>query len=56
MSERRSLGVVKKVQSIFLEKLVFEGAFEVIMLHFMEPIHIELPDEAIHFFVSEISG
>ena len=35
---------------------MFECAFEVIMLHFVEAIHVELSDEAIHFFVSEISG
>ena len=35
---------------------MFECAFEVVMLHLVEAIHVELSDEAIHFFVSEISG
>ena len=32
-----------------------EGAFKMVMFHFMEAIHIELSDKAIHFFMSEVS-
>ena len=34
---------------------MLEGAFEVIMFHFVEAIHVELPHKAVHFFVSEVS-
>jgi hypothetical protein len=40
---------------IFLEEFMLEGAFEIVMFNFMKAIHIELPDETIHFVVSEIS-
>ena len=56
MRVSRSLGIGGGVLAILLEELVLEGAFEVVVLHFVEAIHVELPDEAIHFFVSEISG
>ena len=34
---------------------VFEGAFEVVVFHFVEAIHVQLPDETVHFFVSEVA-
>ena len=48
--------IFKDILPIFLKELVLESAFEVVMFHFMEAIHIELPYKTIHFFVSEISG
>jgi hypothetical protein len=42
------------VRSVFLEVLVLEGAFEVVMLHFVEAVHVELPHKAVDFFVPEI--
>jgi DNA-binding MltR family transcriptional regulator len=37
-----------------LEVGVLEGAFEVIMLGFVKTIHVQLPDKAIHFVMTEI--
>lgn len=34
---------------------MFEGAFEVIMFHLVETIHVELSHEAVHFFVTEVA-
>lgn len=33
-----------------------EGAFEVIVFDFVEAVHVELPDEAVHFVVAEVPG
>lgn len=35
---------------------MMEGAFEIVLFGFVEAIHIELPDETVHFVVSEIFG
>jgi hypothetical protein len=43
------------VLSVFLEELMSEGAFEVVVFDLMETIHVELPDEAVHFVVSEVA-
>ena len=34
---------------------MFECAFEVVVFHFVEAIHVELSDEAVHFFMSEVA-
>jgi hypothetical protein len=39
-----------------LEELVLKSGFEVIVLHFVEAIHVELPYKAVHFFVPEVPG
>lgn len=31
-----------------------EGAFEGVVFDFMEAVHVELPDEAVHLVVSEV--
>ena len=31
-----------------------EGAFEGVVFDFMEAVHVELSDEAVHFVVSEV--
>lgn len=36
--------------------LVAEGAFEVVVFDFVEAVHVELPDEAVHFVVAEVPG
>lgn len=33
-----------------------EGAFEVVVFDFVEAVHVELPDEAVHFVVAEEPG
>ena len=33
-----------------------EGAFEVVMFDLVEAVHVELPDEAVHFVVAEVPG
>jgi hypothetical protein len=33
-----------------------KGAFEVIVFHFMEAVHVELSYEAVHFFMAEVAG
>lgn len=33
-----------------------EGAFEVVVFDFVEAVHVELPDEAVHFVVAEVPG
>lgn len=35
---------------------VTEGAFEVVMFDLVEAVHVELPDEAVHFVVAEVPG
>ena len=40
---------------VSLEKLVFESAFEAVMFDFVEAIHVELSDEAVHFVVTEVA-
>lgn len=40
----------------FLEHGVFKCAFEIIMFSFVKSIHIQLPDKAVHFVMSEIFG
>lgn len=35
---------------------VAEGAFEVVMFDLVEAVHVELPDEAVHFVVAEVPG
>lgn len=35
---------------------MLECAFEVVMFHFVEAIHVELPDETVHLFMPEVSG
>jgi hypothetical protein len=37
-----------------LEVLVPEGALEGVVFDFMEAVHVELPDEAVHFVVPEV--
>lgn len=39
---------------IFLEHGVFESGFEVVVFCLVEAVHIELPDEAVDFVVSEV--
>lgn len=34
---------------------MLEGAFEVVMLHFVEAVHVELPHETVHLLVPEVS-
>lgn len=34
---------------------MLESALEVVVFHFVEAIHVELADEAVHFFVSEVA-
>ena len=36
--------------------LVAEGAFEVVVFDLVEAVHVELPDEAVHFVVAEVAG
>ena len=56
MRVSRSLGIGGGVLAILLEELVLEGAFEVVVLHFVEAVHVELPDKAVHFLVPEVAG
>ena len=35
---------------------MFESAFEVVVFHFVEAIHVELSDKAIDFLMPEVSG
>jgi len=42
--------------SILLEELMAEGAFEVVVFDFVEAVHVELADEAVHFVVPEVFG
>jgi hypothetical protein len=37
-----------------LEVLVPEGALEGVVFDFVEAVHVELPDEAVHFVVPEV--
>ena len=52
----RSLGIGGEVLAILLEELMLKGAFKVIVLHFVEAVHVELPDKAVHFLVPEVAG
>ena len=47
--------MLEGVRSIFLEVFVFKGAFEVVMFHFVEAVHVELSDETVDFFVSKVA-
>lgn len=40
----------------FLKHGVLEGGLEVIMLGFVEAVHVELPYKTVHFIVPEIFG
>ena len=51
-----SLRIGKEVRFIFLEVLMSKGWFKVVVLHFVEAVHVQLSDEAIHFLVSEVAG
>jgi len=33
-----------------------ESAFEIVVFHFVEAIHVELSHKAVYFFVSEVPG
>ncbi len=35
---------------------MFEGAFEMIMFHFVEAVHVELSNEGVHFLMAEVAG
>ena len=48
-------GIVKKVLPVLLEELVLEGGLEVVMLHLVEAIHVELPHKTIHLLMPEIA-
>ena len=43
------------VPAVPLEERMAKNAFDVIIAGFVETIHVELPDEAIHFGVPEVS-
>jgi hypothetical protein len=47
--------MIVDVLSMFDKILMFEGAFEIVMFDFVEPIHVELSDKAIHFIVSKVT-
>lgn len=35
---------------------MLEGAFEVVMFHFVEAVHVELAHKTVHLLVSKVSG
>ena len=44
------------LRPVHLEEFVFEGALEVVVFHLVETIHVQLPNEAVHFLVAEVVG
>lgn len=44
-----------ELPAFLLEIFMAEGAFEMVVLHFVEAIHVELPHKAIDLLVPEVT-